>query len=132
MPDLHGSSAATAAAAVAAARQATFQQLRPICAGLLQKRTAPHPLAEALTTLCSTLASLDPYGLGGCWDYIIFPLSLILDSILPARGTLGPGGTVSSGAGTGAGVGSDLPVPAARSDKVAEAALGEWDLDARG
>jgi hypothetical protein len=57
------------------------------------------------------LESVGPAGLQGCWDYVSFPLLLLLDSVQQSR---------QEGAAAAAG---QLPVPAAKSDRVAEAAL---------
>ncbi|KAG1680797.1 hypothetical protein FOA52_008130 [Chlamydomonas sp. UWO 241] len=102
----------------AASRTAAFQALRPVCSELMMHRAVPAALQEGLSQLQSLLGSLDPEGLAAVWDYVMFPLLLIVDSIAPLRRAPGTGG----GAG-GAGGGGEVPVPAARSDRVAEAAL---------
>ncbi|GAX83179.1 hypothetical protein CEUSTIGMA_g10605.t1 [Chlamydomonas eustigma] len=116
MPSLHKSEMS------GTLRQATFQQLRPICSVLLQHRTSPEQLLSGLTNLHSQLGSIDAKGLKGCWDYVMFPLMLIVDSIGPIRSQ--HKGTGLSPADLDGGNHVDVPVPAARSDRVAEAALG--------
>ncbi|KAJ9518506.1 hypothetical protein QJQ45_018578 [Haematococcus lacustris] len=94
-------------------RQEAFAQLRPVCAQLLQHRCDAPALHKGLSSLQQLVEQLPAHGLAGCWDYLTFPLLLLLDSGAEARST-GP-------AGSG---GGQVAVPAARSDRVMEAVLG--------
>jgi hypothetical protein len=95
-------------------RQQAFQALRPVCAGLLQLRSSPDELRASLQHLDGVLAQVSPAGLQACWDYVCFPLLLLVDSVQQCR--QGDGAAAAAAA-------QELPVPAARSDRVAEAAL---------
>jgi hypothetical protein len=106
---LHSSRDADEDAAVA------FAALRPLCAPLLQLRHDGPALAAALAALRPVLSSAPPRGLARCFDYVMLPLALMLDSAVAAR----------SGAGdSGASAGQGGPaVPGMRSDAAAEGAL---------
>ena len=125
MPGLHSGSDT-----VAARRHEVFQQLRPICSVLLQHRASPARLHEDLTALQHVLGAVEPGGLAGCWDYVMFPLMLVVDSVAPPR-RAGMAGAKPAGAGPhgatapGAEGEDEEAVPAAKSDKVAETAMGE-------
>lgn len=83
---LHAHALGSAAAAAAAgSRQAAFQALRPVCSELLQSRTSPAQLLQGLEALAAVLPDLDAAGLAGCWDYVMFPLLLVVDSIASLR-----------------------------------------------
>lgn len=80
------------------------------------------------------LSSADPGGLQGCWDYITFPLLLIVDSISalhlqrpphPTPAAAAVAGEYRGSSNNGGSDASDTPVPAAASDRVCEAVLGE-------
>jgi hypothetical protein len=115
-------------AAAEAARRAAFQRLRPICAPLLQLRKQPAELRARLEALQEEVAGLDPSGLSGCWDYVTFPLLLAVDSIAASRRARQQGqqGQQQRGGAAGQeGAGEEeLAVPAASTDRVAEAVLG--------
>eukprot|EP00955_Chlamydomonas_euryale_P098920 365182-Chlamydomonas_euryale.AAC.11 len=100
------------------AAQVVFRALRPVCSELLQHRNDAVALHACLAALAAAVDGAEPSGLAGCFDYVMFPLLLVVDSIAPARSAMA--GT--SGGGSGGG-GSDVAVPAARSDRVADAAL---------
>ena len=72
-------------------RQATFRQVRPVCARLLPLRSCTTELATELKELRGLLASASPVGLAGCLEYILFPLLFIVDSICAVRGGSAPG-----------------------------------------
>ena len=109
------------------ARQAVFQTLRPICSVLLQHRSSANGLHEALKKLQDVLGHAEPAsGLLGCMDYVLFPLMMVVDSIVPSRHLPSAGShRDTSGRGGNAVEIEETPVPAAKSDRVAEAALGE-------
>ena len=110
-------------------RQQAFQALRPVCAGLLQLRNSPDELRASLQQLEAVLSEVSPAGLLACWDYVSFPLLLLVDSVAQCR--QGDGGPAGAGAAATPAAQQQqqqqqqqqLPVPAARSDRVAEAAL---------
>jgi hypothetical protein len=111
----------------AAARQVVFQTLRPICSVLLQHRSSANDLHEALQKLQDVLGHAEPAsGLLGCMDYVLFPLMMVVDSIVPARNHPPAGSrTDASVQGGDAAEIEQTPIPAAKSDRVAEAALGK-------
>ncbi|CAL8470133.1 g9675 [Coccomyxa elongata] len=94
-------------------RRVTFQQLQPICSCLLQHRSDARELSNALRDLNALLQTVDGVGLLGCSDYVLYPLLFIVDSIYVSRNK--PDGPADAAAVP--------PVPAAKSDKVAELAL---------
>ena len=117
-------------ALAAARRHEAFQKLRPVCSVLLQQRSSASHLHEGLTALHSLLESIDPIGLSGCTDYVLFPLMLIIDSVAPSRQKQASTGTVASDPAvsppsTHGEEPGEAAVPAAKSDKVAEAAMSE-------
>lgn len=61
---------------------------------------------------------VDEQGLAACWDYVAFPLTMMLDGL--------PQACLGESAGTATGAASELPVPALRSSRVAEALLSGW------
>lgn len=110
-----------------AQRQAAFQALRPVTTRLLQLRTQPVQLHAQLRELQALLEGLPPEGLAGCWDYVMLPLSMLLDSVVPSRQGPPAGATAGGGNGTSAAAPlAEAMVPACQSDRVAEALLGEW------
>jgi len=117
--------------AAATRRHETFQQLRPVCSILLQHRSSSSHLHDGLTALLGLLRSSDPRGLSGCMDYVLFPLMLVIDSVAPLRRHKPPAGApdpehiAAPPPSADAEEGDEAAVPAARTDKVAEAALGE-------
>jgi hypothetical protein len=100
-----------------AQRQAAFQALRPVTTKLLQLRTQPAQLQAQLRALQSLLAELPPEGLQGCWDYVLLPLTLLMDSVGPSRQKQQPQAAVA---------GLEAMAPACQSDRVVEALLGGW------
>jgi hypothetical protein len=83
--------------------------------------------AQRLTTLQALLEQQEPQGLLACWDYVSLPLLLVVDSTVQARmpspsrvGAAADAGQEEQVAGH-----LDVPVPAAASDRVSEAALSE-------
>ena len=115
-------------ALAAARRHEAFQKLRPVCSVLLQQRSSASHLHEGLTALHSLLESIDPKGLSGCTDYVLFPLMLIIDSVAPSRQKQASADTVASdpSVSTHGEEPGEAAVPAAKSDKVAEAAMSEF------
>lgn len=115
----------------AAARAAVFQALRPLCAPLMQLRANASGLHQALTALQAALQITDATGMQGCWDYITLPLLLMVDSIIPSRriGTAQRGKDDNSQRQQDADLGSmeDAAFPVMQSDRLVEAALGEFD-----
>jgi hypothetical protein len=84
---------------------------------------------QELAALCVVVQGVDPEGLLACWDYLAFPLLLITDSVRPAR-TPPPAVQQQQrddedDAGGLQGDQVEVAVPAAQSDRVAEATLGE-------
>ena len=107
-------------------RQAVFLELRPVCPLLLKNRSSVEGLHGALKKLHDVLIRVEPTsGLLGCMDYVLFPLMLVVDSVAPPRRQKLNAGGRSPDSGGGDENLEDSPVPAARSDRVAEAALGE-------
>lgn len=133
--------AAYSACNLAAARSRVFQTLRPLCARLMQLCSEPEALHSALGELAAVLPALEPAGLQACLDYVAFPLTAILASVAAARqapssGGSHPGGGASLQSGMRGGTAAagkealpavpppaELAVPAARSDRAAEAVL---------
>lgn len=76
----------------------------------------PHP--QELAALQTVLQGVQPQGLLSCWDYLAFPLLLITDSIRPSRVQQQYSEQQQQEDTV------DVAVPAAQSDRVAEAALG--------
>ena len=87
------------AAGAAAAQRSAFVQLQPICAPLLALRGDPGALAAALERLEEALPGVEPIGLAACLDYVLFPLTFIVDSAALLRASQAPG------AGTGSAFG---------------------------
>lgn len=104
------------------ARSAIFQQLRPICTGLMQIRSQPDQLRQSLDQLTSVLQGANADGLQACFDYVSFPLLLMLDSVaavrLPAAASADDGSAEPAPGGAAA---QQIAIPAASSDRVAEA-----------
>ena len=138
-----GSAAAAASTAAAAAgsslllspaqhaaqaeRQTAFAALRPLTTQLLVLREQPERLAPALAALRDALgpgSALPAGGVAACWDYVAFPLLILVDAVLPTRQQQQgpPQGQAGQG---GAGAGEALTVAACRSDRVVEALLGK-------
>ena len=122
-------SMADKAMGAAAHRQAAFQALRPVCSALLQHRMDAADLASKLAALQKILEQTETVGLSQCWDYVLFPLMLVVDSVAgtrmaPAAAAAGSAGGAAQ-AGMAAAAAEEVPVPAAKADRVAEAALGE-------
>lgn len=101
-----------------AAAQA-FARLKPMCSQLLFARADPQRLAAALGELAAALASVDARGLRRCHDYVMYPLSFMLESIAAARA---PASSSTSGGGSGA-PGGSISIPAVKNDRAAEAVL---------
>ena len=59
-------------------KQQTFAILRPICSRLVDPALKGN-LAAPLEELRVTLRELDGTSLESCWDYVLYPLILILD-----------------------------------------------------
>ncbi|KAG2444915.1 hypothetical protein HXX76_001651 [Chlamydomonas incerta] len=117
--------------AAQAERQAAFAALRPLTTQLLVLREQPERLAPALAALRDALgpgSALPPGGVAACWDYVAFPLLILVDAVLPTRQQQAPqGGQGGQGQGAAAGAGAGgeaLTVAACRSDRVVEALLG--------
>ncbi|KAK9915923.1 hypothetical protein WJX75_006066 [Coccomyxa subellipsoidea] len=94
------------------ARRLVFEQLQPLCSCLLQHRNDVRELSKALNDLSSLLCTLNVEGLRGCSSYVLFPLLFIVDSTYASRNKAGDHSEAPA-----------APVPAAKSDKVAELAL---------
>ncbi|GIL91114.1 hypothetical protein Vretifemale_18782 [Volvox reticuliferus] len=113
-------------------RQAAFQALRPITTQLLLLRDQPEGLHLQLVSLKQLLQELPPEGVEGCWDYVAFPLMVLLDAVVPSRKTVRAAhGAAGSTDGGGDGVDAngcyragELSAAACRSDRVVEALLG--------
>lgn len=95
----------------------------------------PPPLlahVQELSALQVVVQGVDATGLLVCWDYLAFPLMLITDSVRPARMQLTQqqqrGQLHTQGAEEASEEPSEVAVPAAQSDRVAEAALGRDGL----
>lgn len=99
------------------ARQQVFAALRPACAALLQLRRDARGLAAALAELRVLVEQQDARGLLLCWDYITFPLLLMLEQAVALRQPQ------HGGSSDDAAPASQSTVPAAESDAVAEALL---------
>ncbi len=114
------------------ARAETFQLLRPLTTRVLQlqqARAPPSELAATLQALQAAVQRADPRGLKACWDYLMFPLLLLLESVALARRPRASSSTGSrssqsrgSDGGGGGRHGGDQQLPAA-SDRVAEAVV---------
>ena len=111
-------------AALTIARAEVFATLRPLCAGLLQHRQDPAALYQALKSLQEALASADPVGLSACYDYTMFPLIIMLESVSTAQAAAA---TAATGKQPPAAASSSsapaVAVPAAGSTRVAEVLL---------
>ncbi|GLC59559.1 hypothetical protein PLESTB_001500300 [Pleodorina starrii] len=118
-------------------RQAAFQALRPVTTQLLLLRDQPERLQPQLLALEQLVSELPPEGVEGCWDYVAFPLMVLLDAVMPSRQAARQPGQQSSGGGGGGGAGGggggaggggapggELVAAACRSDRVLEALLG--------
>lgn len=109
-------------------RQAAFAELKPLTTQLLPLRAQPDRLQPVLRSLADVMGELPPAGLEGCWDYVAFPLMILVDSIAPSRQQLlqqqqkEDGGDVATAAAPPGP--QDVVAPACRSDRVAEALLG--------
>lgn len=57
----------------------TFLQLNPICSTLLDTRLSNDHKTQQLSLLESLLKSLEPGALLSGWDYILYPLCMLLD-----------------------------------------------------
>lgn len=95
----------------------------------------PPPLlthVQELSALQVVVQGVDATGLLACWDYLAFPLMLITDSVRPARMQLTQqqqrGQLHTQGTEEASEEPSEVAVPAAQSDRVAEAALGRNGL----
>lgn len=105
-----------------------FQQLRPVCVHLLHMRTDPTQLHNGLKSLLAVLRGCDPRGLSACWDYVMVPLTVILESVTAARQPP-PGADVSNIGQDGSSATmqqsgpATIAVPAASHDRVAEDVL---------
>lgn len=109
----------------AAATAAVFQTLKPCCSQLLPLRHDPQQLSSVLQQLLLILSAADPRGLSRCFDYVLFPLSYMLESIASSRTTSGGssnGGSSNDGSSSSGGR-TMAAVPAMTSDKAAEAVL---------
>ncbi len=108
-------------------RQTAFAALKPLTTQLLPLRAQPDRLQPVLRSLADVMGELPPAGLEGCWDYVAFPLMMLVDSIAPSRQQQqqkGGGGEAAPAAASSAP--QDVVAPACRSDRVAEALLGMW------
>ena len=79
------------AAGAAAAQRRAFARLQPVCAPLLALRGDPGALAGALERLEEALGNVEPLGLAGCVDYVLFPLMFVVDSAALLRASPLPG-----------------------------------------
>lgn len=66
-------------------RNNTFRVLQPICSRFFEYREDPEALYSLLRTLKEKIEISNPRGLQACLDYILFPLSMALDSIVACR-----------------------------------------------
>jgi hypothetical protein len=107
----------------AAATAAVFKALKPCCSKLLPLRHDPQQLTASLQQLLVTLAAVDPRGLSRCFDYVFFPMSYMLESVVSLR-TAGSSSSSSGGGNSGSSGRAVAAVPAMNSDKAAEAVLG--------
>ncbi|GIL65910.1 hypothetical protein Vafri_19550 [Volvox africanus] len=113
-------------------RQTAFNAFRPITTQLLLLRDQPEQLHPQLVSLKQLLQELPAEGVEGCWDYVAFPLMVLLDAVVPTRKTVRSGcGAADSTDGSGDGVDTsgrcgagELLAAACRSDRVVEALLG--------
>ncbi|DBA77508.1 hypothetical protein WJX77_009976 [Trebouxia sp. C0004] len=95
------------------ARMVVFQQLKPHTSQLLLYRDSSARLQASLQRLKTVIQDADADGLKspGCMDYALFPLMFGVDSVAATR---------KAGAKTAS---SEVSMPAARSDAVAEGLL---------
>lgn len=102
----------------AAAQQTAeaFQRLKPICSQLLYRRTDPQLLLQCLKDLHTALAGVSSRGLARCYDYITYPLLLMIDCIAVTRTAQATSNGTSSAA-------NGIAVPAMKTDRAAEAVL---------
>lgn len=66
-------------------RRVAFSRLQPICSRLLQDRTNAGSVVQYLGALRDALNETSNKGLKGCSDYILFPLMLLVDSVVVSR-----------------------------------------------
>lgn len=98
-------------------RQEVFDKLRPLTSQLLMCRNDSISLHGHLLQLQEVVQGADPKGLLGCWDYAVFPILMMLDSMVAA---CAPSSAQAGGAG-----GQEPPaIPAMRSERAAGALLG--------
>jgi hypothetical protein len=118
-----------------AEQAAAFQQLRPVMTAVLQHRQDPVAMHTALCSVQQVVQAAPPSGLAACFDYVTFPLLLILESAAAARQqanqdkdstttTTTTTSSSSSGVGMASAAADAVPIPAAGSDRVVEALLG--------
>lgn len=62
-----------------------FWQLQPLCSNLLKARKDATELEGFVSRLAKMLERVDPVGLQACLDYVLFPLTVILDASLSSR-----------------------------------------------
>lgn len=70
-------------------KRAVFQQLQPVCSKLLEQRHDAPSMVQQLNALSTALADVDKLGLRGCFDYVLFPILFLIDSILALRSKAG-------------------------------------------
>ena len=66
-------------------RRLAFTRLQPICSRLLQDRTDANSVLRYLDALRYALGDISDRGLRGCYDYVLFPLLLLVDSVAVSR-----------------------------------------------
>jgi hypothetical protein len=104
--------------AAAEAKARVFAQLKPLCSQLLFLRADPQQLQQKLVSLAAAATAADPVGLQACFDYVMYPLLFMLESVAGARA---PASSTSSDARPPAA--AAVTVPAMKNDRAAEAAL---------
>lgn len=71
-------------------------RLRPHCVRILQQRNSSTQLLEALQALNAVLPELPRSGLTSCWEYVAYPLHLVIEAyITGAQGGPGQPGTAA-------------------------------------
>jgi hypothetical protein len=106
--------------AAAEAKARVFSQLKPICSQLLFLRAEPQQLQQTLASLAAAAAAADEVGLQACFDYVMYPLLFMLESIAACRT---PPASNSSSSSSSASRTAAVTVPAMKQDVAAEAAL---------
>ncbi|KAF6264998.1 hypothetical protein COO60DRAFT_1187513 [Scenedesmus sp. NREL 46B-D3] len=109
--------------AAAEAKAQVFAQLKPICSQLLFLRGEPQLLQEKLDALALAVTAAHPTGLQACFDYVMYPLMFMLESVAAARTPASSSSSSSSSSSNAGARAAAVTVPAMKNDLAAEAAL---------